>query len=268
MNVDVLMLASILEPGETVRELCPRCNGGSTNERSLTITLDYDGGIIWNCFRDRCDEKGRSGGTFVPVERPPEKKYKTFYGETRPLSDFHLEKIKKKWGILQPPYWYWTPDFGGRVAMSVRSPKFMHRGWVLRDLRGVARAKALTYMEPEEVQLSWYRPNKSRGAPCVVVEDIPSAVRVSMCGVNAVALLGTILNIEKATEIAEFSGHVILALDQDATSKAFHHAHRWCLLWDDVQVLPLQKDFKDMTDEQIEEKLREGETCTIISNQE
>lgn len=102
----------------------------------------------------------------------------------------------------------------------------------------------------------------------MVVEDIPSAVRVSMCGVNAVALLGTILNIEKATEIAEFSGPVTLALDQDATEKSFHHARRWGLLWDEVQVLPLQKDFKDMTDEQIQEKLREGETCTIIGNQE
>lgn len=275
--VDVLMLASTLEPGETIRELCPRCNGGSTQEKSLTITLDYDGGVVWNCFRDRCDNKGRSGGTYIPKTDTPEiKKYKRFEGETRPLSDFHLEKIRNKWGIVNPPYWYWTGEYGGRVAMSVRSPKFMHRGWVLRDLRGVARAKALTFMEPEEVQLAWYRPNKSRAAPCVVVEDIPSAVRVSMCGVNAVALLGTILNTEKASELGKYSGHVVLALDQDATSKSFSHAYRYMLHWDQCSILPLHKDFKDMTpDEAVMTlnriqigDLREGETCTIISNQE
>lgn len=268
MNVDVLMLASVLEPGETVRELCPRCNGGSTQERSLTITLDIDGGVVWNCFRDKCEERGRSGGTYLPRERTTETKkvHRTFNGNTEPLSEHRLKIINSKWGIRQPPYWYWTPDYGGRVAMSIRSPKFMHRGWVLRDIRGVARAKALTYLEEGEVQQSWYRVNRNRSAPCVVVEDMPSAVRVSMCGVNAVGLLGTILNIEKAQEIEQYSGHVVIALDQDATDKGFQIARKWGLLWGSVQVLPLEKDFKDMTDEEIHQKLGqiyERKTCTI-----
>lgn len=269
-SVDVLILASTLEPGETLRDICPRCGGGSTKENSLTITLDYDGGVVWNCFRDRCEERGASGGNGIPREvTPSEKKYKRFEGTTEPLSDFRLLKIKQKWGITNPPYWYWTNDYGGRVAMSIRGPNYMHRGWVLRDMRGVARAKALTYIDPEEVQQSWYRVDKSRDAPCVIVEDIPSAVRVSMCGVNAVALLGTLVNVDKALELVKYSGHVVVALDQDATDKAFRIAREYGLMWGMVSVLPLQKDFKDMTDAEIYNKLGqiyEREACTIISN--
>lgn len=254
---DELIYASDLEPGETTRVLCNRCGGGSSQEHSLTITLDYDGGVVWNCFRDRCDNKGRSGGNLVVQSTTPkEKKVKRFEGSTVPLPDPVLARIKQRWGIENPPYWYWTNDYGGRVAMSIRSPKYMHRGWVLRDLRGVARAKALTYIEPDEVQVSWYKVNDD--APCVVVEDIPSAVRVSMCGVNAVALLGTIVNEDKAIELRDYAPRPIcLALDNDAVDKAFKITRKYGLMWDKWHVVFLKKDFKDMSDEEIQNKLGE-----------
>jgi hypothetical protein len=268
-SVDVMYMASDLEPGETLRDVCPRCNGGASRESSLTITLDYDGGVVWNCFRDRCDEKGRSGGTGVPRDTVPRKKVvKRFEGTTVPLSDRLANILRTKWGVVDPPYWYWTNDYGGRVAMSIRSPKYIHRGWVLRDIRGVARSKALTYIEPDEVQMSWYKVNTN--APTVVVEDIPSAVRVASNGVNAVALLGTLVNEEKAIELREYASMpIVIALDQDATLKAFRIAREYGLLWDDYEILPLQKDFKDMTDEEIQTKLGiqyEREACTIVSN--
>lgn len=269
-SVDVTFIASELEPGETTRVLCPRCDGGSSREKSLTITLDWDGGLVWNCFRDSCTEKGRSGGTYIPsTTTQSDRVVKKFEGTTVPLSDVRLDKIHTKWGITNPPYWYWTPDYGGRIAMSVRSPKYLHRGWVLRDLRGVAKAKALTYMDKDEVMLSWYKVQKD--APTVVVEDIPSAVRVSMFGVNAVALLGTIVNMDKADELARYAPRpIVIALDQDATAKAFQIARKYGLVWDHYRVLPLEKDFKDMTDTEVQNKLGqiyERETCTIISNQ-
>jgi hypothetical protein len=123
-------------------------------------------------------------------------------------------------------------------------------------------------MEPDEVQMSWYKVDKD--APTVVVEDIPSAVRVSSNGVNAVALLGTLVNEAKALELRTYAPMpIVIALDQDATAKAFQIAHKYGLLWDGYKVLPLQRDFKDMTDEEIQTKLGinyERETCTIIRN--
>jgi len=271
-KTDMIIRASELDPGETTRELCPRCNGGSSKELSLTLTHHYDGGVVWNCFRDKCSEKGRYGGTTIPEKVILERKkpVKRFEGKTEPLSEFRAAQVRKKWGITDPPYWYWTGDYGGRIAMSIRSPKYLHRGWVLRDIRGNARTKALTYIDPEEVQQSWYKVN--RNAPTVVVEDIPSAVRVASYGLNAVALLGTLVNDDKAIEIAKYGPRpIVIALDQDATIKAFHIARMYGLVWDQYMVLPLKKDFKDMTEEELDNTLRkiyERETCTIIYNQE
>jgi hypothetical protein len=253
---DVMFLASDLSPGDTIRVVCPRCNGGSSRESSLTITRDLDNSLVWNCFRDNCTEKGRSGnGDYIPVAKEQERKpVKRFEGKTTSLSEHRLGIIKKKWGIDEPPYWYWTPDYGGRIAMSVRSPKYMHRGWVLRDMRGVARSKALTYIDEGEVAQSWYRINHN--APTVVVEDIPSAVRVNMSGANAVALLGTLVNEDKAIEIARYAPRpIVIALDQDATAKAFQIARKFGLVWDDYRILPLQKDVKDMEEDDVKSLL-------------
>lgn len=254
-KTDVILLAAEMELGETIRCVCPRCNGGSSQEKSLTITLGEDGSLVWNCFRAKCDESGATGNkTDIPRStKKSEKPVKRFSGETVPLSEERLRLIEAKWGITDPPYWYWTPSYGGRVAMSIRSPKFMHRGWCLRDMRGVARAKALTYIDPGEEAISWYKTSPS--APTVLVEDIPSAVRASTY-MNAASLLGTGIGQDKAIEIATYSTRpVILALDNDATDLSFKWARKYGLLWDDVIVLPLKKDLKDMTEQQLKELL-------------
>ena len=255
----ISLLASELEAGSTLRVICPRCEGGSSGEKSLSVTRTEDGVLVWQCFRDKCPErKGNDGeiGSYIPsLERKEVRKpRKVFEGTTKALNQAHLAKLKAMWGVVDPPYWYYTPDYGGRIAMSIRGPKYTHRGWVLRDIRGVARTKAFTYLEENEESLSWYKTTKD--APTVLVEDIPSAVRAYMNGVNAVALLGTAIGLDKAMEIAEYATRpIIVALDQDATAKAFKHVERYNLLWDNPQVLVLHKDLKDMTAEELEELL-------------
>jgi hypothetical protein len=171
------------------------------------------------------------------------------------LDDYYREWILKNWGIAEPEHWWYTPDYGGRIAMSVRSPKFVHRGWVLRDISGRASTKALTYIDQGEEGLSWYK--TSPNAPTVVVEDIPSAVRASMNGVNAVALLGTGVGVDRAIEIQENARNgIIMALDQDAIDLSFRWAKKYALLWGDVSVLPLVHDMKDMNDIDLKELLQ------------
>ena len=83
------------------------------------------------------------------------------------------------------------------------------------------------------------------------MEDIPSAVRAS-CYTNSIALCGTGIGLTRAEEIAEYAPRpIIVALDQDATAEAFRIARKWALLWGDVKVLPLQKDIKNMEEEDI-----------------
>ena len=242
-------MGSHLEPGTTIRELCPRCNGGSSNELSLSITKDEDGQLVWQCFRASCDERGGTGGgeTHSVVTKP---KRKVFTGRVRDLSEAELQRIAELWYIVDPENWWWTDAHMGRVAMSIRSPKYTHRGWVLRDIYGRSKVKALTYVDEGEEALSWYKTDLY--APTVVVEDLPSAIRASVY-VNAIALCGTGVGLSRAEEIRKYATlPVIIALDQDATQEAFRIAHKWSLLWGDVQVLPLQKDIKNMTETELE----------------
>jgi len=255
----ITLLATDLQAGDTLRVICPRCGGGSTEEKSLSVTRSEDGVLLWQCFRDKCPEKkGDSSvdSSYIPsLERKEVRKpRKVFDGTTKALTDTHLARLKAMWGIESPPYWYYTPDYGGRIAMSIRGPKYTHRGWVLRDIRGVARTKAYTFLEEGQESLSWYKNHSDR--PTVLVEDIPSAVRASHY-VNSVALIGTAIGLDKALEIAQYATRpIVIALDQDATAKSFQHAERYGLMWDGPEILTLNKDMKDMSHDELQELLQ------------
>ena len=255
---DIQLEAVDLSLGENKRTTCPACDGGRSQERSLSITLGDDGTLRWQCFRAKCDlGAGTNAKTHIaPKMQPLVKPKKKFEGTVRDLDSYYREWILKNWGIAEPEHWWYTPDYGGRIAMSVRSPKYLHRGWVLRDITGRARTKALSYIDEGEEGLSWYK--VQRNAPTVIVEDIPSAIRASGCGVNAVALLGTSIGTDRAIEIQESAkAGVIIALDNDAISLGFKYAQRYGLLWGSTSVLPLSKDMKNMNDDELKELLDE-----------
>lgn len=244
-----------LEPGTTIREMCPRCDGGSSSEKSLSLTKSEDGYILWQCWRASCDlAPGNTGAVGEAITRVQKPKRRVFTGDTEVLSAAHLERIEELWGITDPEYWWWTPQHMGRVAMSIRSPKYLHRGWVLRDIYARSAVKALTYVNENEEGISWYRSHLS--APTVVVEDIPSACRAAEY-VNAIALCGTGVGLTRAEEIQKYATlPIVIALDQDATAEAFLIARKWALLWGDVKVLPLQQDIKNM---------KESDLCDMLN---
>ena len=116
--------------------------------------------------------------------------------------------------------------------------------------------------------LSWYEPNGpveeyERGI--YVVEDQLSAMRLveyfetQLPGHNcsAVALLGTGINAAKVGEIqrqdVDARCTVHIALDKDATGAAFAMARKWGQAFTECRVIVLEKDIKDMTDEEVEE---------------
>jgi hypothetical protein len=187
--------------------------------------------------------------------RTPEKeKPKVFEGTTSALPEPALRWIEKTWGIKEPPYWYWTDDYGGRIAMSVRSPRFLHRGWCLRDVRGTARNKTLNYIDEGEEGLSWYI--KDQSLPTIIVEDIPSAVRAATyC--NSVALLGTAIGTGRAVEIAEGGTRpLILALDNDAILTAVKYQQKYRWLWDNPELMFLHKDLKNMEEKDLQQLIQ------------
>jgi hypothetical protein len=265
---EIRLVAESMGVGETIRQVCPSCYGGSKKERSLTITVFPSLQVRYNCFRESCDIHGAfflhnaepirtSSLEDTPIIRdfkPVQPKRKLFNGHTYPLTEFEVDWIYKAWGITCPPFWYHTPQYGGRIAMSIRGPSYTHRGWVLRDIEGYSANKALTYVDEKETPLSWYRNRELKGT--IIVEDIPSAVRASKY-INSVALLGVGAGLDRAMEIDENAPRPIyIALDQDAIREAFAMADRWGLLWGQVTVLPLKQDIKNLLEPDLEALLK------------
>ena len=129
-------------------------------------------------------------------------------------------------------------------------------GAVLRSLSG-AKPKALSHTEP--LAMAWYR--NPRSDTVIIVEDQLSAMRASLY-MNAVALLGTNLNEERADEIKRqrFDRHLI-ALDKDARAIMMQHALRWRSL---LQLRPIliEKDLKDSSEQEIKEILGVDDNST------
>ena len=259
---EIKLYAEQMSPGQTDRTICPVCRGGQSGEHSLTITVKDDMSVWYNCFRAACETtKGvlnistsyNQTNSKILHKSEPLKKRKVFEGTTVPLTEYEKKYMRINWGIKHPHYWWHTYKYGQRIAMSVRSPLYTHRGWVLRSILGNCATKALTYIEDNEVPLSWYSNPEAEFDATVLVEDIPSAIRASYHVTKAVALLGTGCGIDRASEISKFaSGPILIMLDQDATVHACNMLEKHGLLWNSTRgaakVVPLKLDLKDMHD--------------------
>jgi hypothetical protein len=131
-----------------------------------------------------------------------------------------------------------------RVAFPIISPLGQRRGWMLRRYKGYG-PKALTYMDADEPHTSWYtRSRWERMDRCLLVEDIPSAVRAARY-IDTIALLGTGVSLRAVTEISNHYQHVTWALDADATSLAVNQACKYGIYFDTSRVKILGRDFKN-----------------------
>jgi len=101
----------------------------------------------------------------------------------------------------------------------------------------------------QEPLQSWYLKRASADS-LIVVEDQLSAIKLYSHGFSAVALLGVPgdgnIGADRVRELASWSrGEVIIALDADATDKAFEFARRWGMAFRKLRVAILERDLKD-----------------------
>jgi len=256
--IELETLISTLEDGESVRIVCPQCGGGSTKERSLSVTRK-EGAVLYKCFRANCGTEGARGDRTL-LERPKEKPNddtpvdrRSFNGTLCALSSAHLHTLSEtvgfqEWHIAKSRAMY-APD-EGRVAFPILDPLSRNRGWVLRSYSG-AIPKALTRPDAlNEATLSWYVHPRDGLRRAVLVEDIPSAVRASKYR-TAVSLNGTGLS---KLAIAELSAHVTRvtwALDNDASDLAVRQMRKYAVFFHSADVLLLSKDLKNMSEEEL-----------------
>lgn len=255
---EVRLLAAGVEVGETLRTVCPVCQGGTRSERSLTLTRD-ETGVVFNCYRLTCDVAGRTGGrSLIRIRKDTAPRVTHYEGDLHPLTDEWKVLLRDKIGFDDDHILVSRARLGEneRVAFAILSPLGVRRGLVLRRYKGYG-VKALTYMDFDEPHTSWYvRDRWERADTVYLVEDIPSAVRAARY-VDAIALLGTGVSLRALNEIAAHYRKVVWALDADATSTAVNQARKYGIYFDSSRVKILERDFKNEEESCLKEILLE-----------
>lgn len=257
----VRLLGENLAVGESTHPtVCPTCRGGRTHERSFSVTRQAEG-LLWNCYRASCGEKGflPTATTLVPADRPKEKPLRPYYHAVRQLDQADEDYFYERFGLVHTHNRIFTSDFDEYVLPVFGPDGVLTKGYTVRQptwsgapesprkgRSGVPKARVFPHATGP--MQSFYGPPMGSvdDGTLVVVEDQISAMAVAEAGHNAVALLGTIVNNDKVREWSLLKPkQVLIALDKDATDKAFAIARKWGLAFPETRVVMLERDLKD-----------------------
>lgn len=259
IQTHVKLIAEDLSCGESKQNLtCPSCGGGRTGEKKFSVTRDSRG-LLYNCYRAKC---GLSG--FVPTAAAllrPEKrqqKLREYWYPVRTVVGDDIGYFAERFQLSpdSTEQYIRTSDFDEYI-FPVLNPRGLARGYVIRQpwWSGTpscwrsgreGKPKAQTFPHAREPMQSFYIPDTANNSTLVVVEDQISAIKICQTGHKSVALLGTNADADKVREWSLFRPYeVILALDKDATSKAFKIARKWGLAFRSTRVAMLEQDLKD-----------------------
>lgn len=250
------------ERGATVREICPRCGGGSSRERSLSLTLTDQGYLLWNCHRASCGFRGKKPvwGVIELADRAaPKKQPKVFQGELTALPSPALQWFKEQFDLNPEDLrdWKFAPE-KNRISIPYFALNGKFRGMILREWREKLEPRNLVYKyAADEPFIGWVHPNPLQ-VP-VIVEDAISAAKVASAGFTALSLCGTNLSQTMVREIREVYPVAILALDADATGKAVSYAGTFRHLLG-LTVWYLEKDLKYVSRKRIQDAYYDGQT--------
>lgn len=248
----------LLEHEETVRNIeCPECRGTGT----LAITR-IEAGLLYCCHRASCSLKGliptlSSGRASAPKKFKP----REFTRPLIPLPDGMAANLCAAYGLT------WREmvlDNGWRLDYTqdrIYMPIFGHPAYPVnigaqcKSWCGLS-PKILTYLWKPSVKLHFPAiPQWRSGQPIVLVEDIISSIKVAQHA-GACALLGTNLNIEQAQFLRKLTNHIIFMLDPDAQGKAITLKQKYGLYFRRCDVVVLETDPKDSTEEALHQTLK------------
>lgn len=270
------LLTLTLTDGMQLREVCPVCNGGQSSERSLSLNLQ-NSRLKWLCHRASCNNRGKilvgrqlssyTGNSNATSKHQQEKQCKLDTQEPQLVPEIQL-RIGALSSIQQQDNSSHMMNGGldrqnteltcpqGYVQRDVKDNQGKQRGAVFRRGPELPKhyAKDINRLDPSWCKLHFPSPIKSDIV--LLVEDIISANKMNVY-FPCVALLGVHLSVEKVEYLlTQGISSVIIALDNDATRQAIKLARKYAIA---SYVLPLQRDFKDETEErlqQIAEELR------------
>lgn len=256
---DVILTYGKLAQGQQLSgKQCPKCKGGSSGEGSLSVGI-AGRFLWWRCHRASCEFVGKHSLNNLDPATHDEMRGKFLRAFTRTSLPVKLKQtLAEQYSVdpetLDAAGWSYTPAYdnhGPRIIMPIMSPDGRRRGESFRSPIGQV-PKAIINGELAENMISWYR-WKKYGKILIIVEDIPSAVRTAEAGVDAVALCGTVLSLDRVLEIKEQEyKSVWLCLDADATAQAIKYAALFRARLPSLRIKALDKDIKDMSPDMFE----------------
>lgn len=261
---EVQALAAGVLVGNTLRCVCPKCGGGSTKEKSFSISQSVQGRVYFRCFRAKCNWGGKISPSGVEASDPLKpSRLRTFSDAIEPLDENQVTWYREKFHVSPDKDTFWVPS-KDMYGYKIRGPEGQHRGYQLRSYTEGATVKALNYIHRDEPFISWYEPKELQIGGVVIVEDIPSARKVASCGIASVALLGVQIDFERAYEIAgKCENFAILALDRGTLMRAIGYRQRYQALWGSVEIWQLQEDLKHVARTRIREAIFDGKSDFI-----
>ena len=233
--------------GEDVRAVCPYCELGYGK---IAIYAE-DGELL----------KGKSTPTTTKINEP----------SLFPLSEEAVELLKDKYHMTEDHIRYGNVKLtkDQRLVLPIRGPRNEVPGLLIKkekELYCGSREYASIpakwkFLRNRNAPLAaWYRHkryNKKNSDTLLVVEDQLSAIRLSDY-TDSVAILGTDLLRAVIQDIRRHRYDTVwLALDNDAIKRAFELRRRLQGELPNMRVMYLEKDFKNMTQEEMETKLEE-----------
>jgi hypothetical protein len=264
--VDPIKLAAEnLMVGDSVRGVCPKCEGGSSKEASFVIWCSSPGSVGYKCYRDSCGNFGslKHNHKIDWVAKPATKHHKFPY-QTEQVPIGWCKYLSEKYELSLPQIlrnFKWVSEVGGlytplidatggvwgaQLKLLGKNPEWP---WI---------GKVRTYKFKEAARISWC--NSKEPGPLVIVEDVISAVKLSRF-TPSLALLGTSLSPQVAREISDMYSSVIFALDPDTWEKdqptSLALGKRYAHLFLSVNHWLLTEDPKDTPYERLEELLSE-----------
>lgn len=268
MTVDlqsrVKLLATQLGQGQHQQLLCPKCKGGHSGERTLSINVE-GGRIKWLCFRAKCGFKGASGMTPSTANFPEIKQRAPLLSPFENLPAAAVAILKSKYELTAADLTWeglrWTAMGKGRVAFPIKDRLCRTVGYTLRSFSGET-PKTLTYLNDSgAVCMSFhamggnrfYTTQSKSSKGLVVLEDQLSAIKTTRYApVDCCALLSTQLSTSKIDQLVQYKPRrVIFALDEDAKEIGAKYVRQLQGIIDNVSFMPLKKDLKDTPSQEI-----------------
>lgn len=244
--------------GETSSNMeCPMCRGGSTKEKSFSITREASG-ILFNCYRATCGFKGFYPTKYVDNTERKKKEFTphkyNYY--LSPLRDKDIFMFSGTYGISRDELESNRVKYNrekNTYAFPLFTPERWEFGVVDRAYWG-RKPKAISYFFSERAKIHFPIQEFDGDKPILLVEDILSSIKACRY-VNSAALLGTNLTTSMVNQLLNLTQKVVVALDEDATSKAIGMKRKYSIYFKNFSIIPLSKDIKNMDDADIKSLL-------------